>query len=83
VDALRDMTPTRITRPERYYALIAKGDEVLDWREMAERYTGANLHILEGSDHALSDFARQIDEVLAFLDLRDDPLQIDTRAHSG
>jgi predicted esterase YcpF (UPF0227 family) len=24
--------------PERFMALIAKGDEVLDWREMTARY---------------------------------------------
>ena len=35
VDELRAMTPGAITRPERYFAIIAKGDEVLDWREMS------------------------------------------------
>ena len=83
VDELRAMTPSHITRPERYFALIAKGDEVLDWREMVDRYPGANLHILEGSDHALSDFAQQIDDVLAFLHLSDAPLQIDTALRSS
>ena len=56
-----------LTRPERYYALIAKGDEVLDWREMTGRYPGSHLRLLEGSDHALSEFAEYLDEVLAFL----------------
>ncbi len=83
VDELRAMTPPHITRPERYYALIAKGDEVLDWREMVDRYPGANLHMLEGSDHALSDFAHQIDEVLAFLQMSDAPLHIDTANRPG
>ncbi|RMX06091.1 esterase [Allofranklinella schreckenbergeri] len=36
-------------------ALIAKGDEVLDWREMAQRYAHATTIVLEGGDHALSD----------------------------
>ena len=40
VDELRAMTPPRITRPDRYLAVIAKGDEVLDWREMRARYAG-------------------------------------------
>jgi predicted esterase YcpF (UPF0227 family) len=50
-------------------AIIAKGDEVLDWREMSTRYAAARLKLLEGGDHALSDFDAHLDEVLAFLDL--------------
>lgn len=69
VDELRALTLPAITRPERYCGLIAKGDELLDWREMAARHPGARLHILEGSDHALSDFPAYLHEVLGFLDL--------------
>ena len=50
-------------------ALIAQGDELLDWREMCGRYTGATIRLLEGSDHALSDFDQHIDAVLDFLEL--------------
>jgi predicted esterase YcpF (UPF0227 family) len=56
-----------VARPQNYFAVIAKGDEVLDWREMAGRYPGARIKLLEGSDHALTDFAAHIDEVFAFL----------------
>lgn len=42
------------------------GDEVLDWREMATYYPGARHHIIEGSDHGISEFAQYVDEVLAF-----------------
>lgn len=69
VDELHALHCPAITRPERYYALIAKGDEVLDWREMTGRYPGAQIRLLEGSDHAISDFPDYLDEVLAFLDL--------------
>ena len=61
--------PGPITQPNRYLAVIAKGDEVLDWREMTARYAGARVRLLEGSDHALSDFDQHIDEVMAFLEL--------------
>ena len=64
------MTPGAITRPERYYALIAKGDEVLDWREMSARYEGAASRLLEGSDHGLSDFAQHLPALLHFLHLQ-------------
>ena len=69
MDELRALQGPAITRPERYYALIAKGDEVLDWREMRARYPAARIHLLEGSDHAISEFADYLDEVLAFVGL--------------
>lgn len=69
VDELHALHCPAVTRPERYYALIAKGDEVLDWREMTGRYPGAQIRLLEGSDHAIGDFPDYLDEVLAFLDL--------------
>ncbi|HAY08820.1 MAG TPA: esterase, partial [Thauera sp.] len=69
VDELRAMQCAGPTRPERYYLLAAKGDEVLDWREMTARYPGVTLRLLEGSDHGIGDFAQHIDDVLRFLDL--------------
>ena len=58
-----------LREPGRYLAVIAKGDEVLDWREMRARYAGGPIRLLEGGDHALTGFEQQIDEVLNFLDL--------------
>lgn len=69
VDELRALMPPAITRPERYAAVIAKGDELLDWREMSARYRGAHVLLLQGSDHALSGFAQQLPFVLGFLGL--------------
>ena len=69
LDELRAMTPAAITRPERYSAIIAKGDELLDWREMCGRYPGADIRLLDASDHALSDFEQHLDFVAAFLGL--------------
>lgn len=37
-------------------AVIATGDEVLDWQEMAKRYEQVQRHIIQGSDHGLTDF---------------------------
>ena len=67
VDELRALTPARLTRPERYFAIIAKGDEVLDWREMNARYAGCRIKLLEGGDHALSDFDDHLPDITAFL----------------
>jgi len=67
LDELRTMRPAAISRPERYFVIIAKGDELLDWREMLARYPGANIRLLEGSDHALSDFDHHLPHLLRFL----------------
>jgi len=69
VEELRALGNAAISRPERYYALIAKGDEVLDWREMSAHYLGAQGRLLESSNHAITEFADHLDDVLAFLDL--------------
>ena len=69
VEELRTLEKGPVRHPERYFAVIAKGDEVLDWREMTGRYPGIRVKLLEGSDHAIGDFDRHIEDVLAFLDL--------------
>lgn len=69
IDELRALTVPAITHPERYGAVIAKGDELLSWREMTGRYPGATIRLLEGSDHALSDFDDHLPFVLEFLKL--------------
>jgi predicted esterase YcpF (UPF0227 family) len=66
IDELAALRVPRITRPERYFLLAATGDEVLDYRDMVEHYAGARQHVIEGSDHAIPEFAQYVDEVLAF-----------------
>jgi predicted esterase YcpF (UPF0227 family) len=66
---LRAIAPVTLSELDRYFAVIAKGDEVLSWVEMSERYRGARVKLLEGSDHALSDFDTHLPEVMAFLGL--------------
>ena len=69
VDELQALSHGPVARPENYFALIAKGDEVLDWREMARRYPGARMRLLEGGDHAISNFESHLPEVMDFLGL--------------
>jgi predicted esterase YcpF (UPF0227 family) len=66
IDELAELTVGRITRPERYFLLAATGDEVLDYRDMVHHYAGARQHVIDGGDHAISDFPDYVDEVLAF-----------------
>jgi predicted esterase YcpF (UPF0227 family) len=66
VDELAALKVDRITRPERYFLIAATGDEVLDYRDMVAHYPGARQHVIDGSDHAISEFPQYVDEVLAF-----------------
>ncbi|TCS36875.1 hypothetical protein EDC30_10595 [Paucimonas lemoignei] len=63
---LQALAVSATTRPQRYFLIAATGDEVLDWREMTAHYPSARQHVIEGSDHGLSDFADYMDDVLAF-----------------
>lgn len=56
----------QITQPTRYFLLAATGDEVLDWQQMRDHYPDAYQHIIEGSDHAITEFPDYIEQVAAF-----------------
>jgi predicted esterase YcpF (UPF0227 family) len=71
LDELRTLGVAQITRPERYYLFAATGDEVLDYREMLAHYPGVPTKLIEGSDHAISEFPDYVDDVLAFCDAAD------------
>jgi predicted esterase YcpF (UPF0227 family) len=69
VGELRGLECGPVACPDNYLAVIAKGDEVLDWREMHARYAATHVRLLEGGDHALSDFDDHLPSILAFLGL--------------
>jgi predicted esterase YcpF (UPF0227 family) len=66
LDELRMLGVESVTRPERYYLIACTGDEVLDYREMLAHYPSVETKLIEGGDHAISDFAEHLDDVLAF-----------------
>jgi uncharacterized protein len=61
--------PTPLARPLDVFAIIAKGDEVLDWREMTARYAHGPIKLVAGSDHGLTDFAAHVPDLLRHLGL--------------
>ncbi|BDI08225.1 YqiA/YcfP family alpha/beta fold hydrolase [Sphaerotilus microaerophilus] len=69
IPELQALRPATVSPVQRGLAIIAQGDELLDWREMFARYEGAHIKLLEGSDHALSDFDDHLADILGFLDL--------------
>jgi predicted esterase YcpF (UPF0227 family) len=66
IDELNRMQIESITLPERYLLLAATGDELLDWREMAAFYPGAQQIIIQGSDHGISNYSDYLDAVVRF-----------------
>jgi predicted esterase YcpF (UPF0227 family) len=66
LDELRALAVEKITQAERYYLIAATGDEVLDYRTMLAHYPGVRTTLIEGGDHAISDFPDYLDDVLAF-----------------
>jgi predicted esterase YcpF (UPF0227 family) len=67
VQELRALACGALHQPQNYLAIIAKGDEVLDWQEMHARYQSAKVMLLEGGDHALSDFDKHLPAVMEHL----------------
>ena len=68
IGELAELEVRQITQPQRYFLLAASGDEVLDYRRMLAHYPGAHTHLIDGGDHAISDFAKYLDPVLQFCD---------------
>lgn len=68
-DDIARLSPRVPATPQRQFAIVAKGDEVLDWREMVAFSAGGTTRLLEGGDHAISDFDAHIDDLFHFLGL--------------
>jgi predicted esterase YcpF (UPF0227 family) len=69
VDELRALAVAQPSHRARYLPIIAKGDELLSWQEMVAQHPGPPLRLVEGSDHALSDFDEHLLHLLHFLGL--------------
>lgn len=67
IDELKALQIQKISQPERYFLIAAKGDELLNWQEMVDFYPGAKHLVLEGSDHGISEYAEYLPEVIRFI----------------
>jgi len=56
-------------RPQHYLLLLETGDEVLDYRQAAEKYRGARQIVIEGGDHSFRSFPEHIPLILEFAGL--------------
>jgi len=69
IDELKALQVERISDPSRYFLIAAKGDELLDWKEMSDFYQGAKQLILEGSDHGIADYSDHLPRIMEFISL--------------
>ncbi len=67
IDELCALQVERLARPENYFLIAAKGDELLDWKEMVDFYSGAQQLVLEGSDHGISEYSEYLPQVMRFI----------------
>jgi len=67
IDELTALQVEGISHPARYFLIAAKGDELLDWREMVDFYQGAQQLVLEGSDHGIADYPEHLPQILKFI----------------
>jgi predicted esterase YcpF (UPF0227 family) len=67
IQELSDFQVDAITNPGRYFLMAAKGDELLDWKEMVDFYKDAEQLVLEGSDHGIAEYPEHLPKVLEFI----------------
>jgi predicted esterase YcpF (UPF0227 family) len=68
INELRALQVEQTSNPKRYFLIAAKGDELLDWKEMSAFYPGAKQLILEGSDHGIADYIDHLPAVIEFIE---------------
>ena len=67
IDELKALQVESISEPTRYFLIAAKGDELLDWKEMVDFYKGAQQLVLDGSDHGIADYPDHLPQVINFI----------------
>ena len=55
-----------ITQPGQFWLITEKGDEVLDYQEAVEKYSGAKQTVFEGGNHGLVNFPIVLDDIITF-----------------
>ena len=55
-----------VTHLERYMLMLQTADETLDYRDAAQKYSGALSFIEQGGSHSFDDFERYISRILEF-----------------
>lgn len=66
---LRALDVEAFSQPERICVLIQTDDEVLDYRQAANKYSACQVRLEEGGGHEFKGFEHHIAEIISFLQL--------------
>lgn len=67
MQALEQLDPGPLERPERLLLVLQTGDETLDYHQAIDRYPGSPAWIQPGGDHRFQSFEQVVPAILAFL----------------
>ncbi|WP_062270569.1 YqiA/YcfP family alpha/beta fold hydrolase [Endozoicomonas arenosclerae] len=67
VEQLKTLDIATLRQPEEIFLLVQTGDEVLDYRKAVEKYSGSEMLIQEGGNHAFEHYDRTLPMVFQFL----------------
>ena len=67
IDEYRRWDPVEIKNKNNYLVLLQSGDEVLDYRDAQQRYTGCKIILEPGGDHSFIDYHRHLENIHQFL----------------
>ena len=66
IEELRAIDVPLLVNPKRFWLMVEKGDETLDYRQAVSRYAGALQTVLSGGDHSFSRWGEYLDPVIDF-----------------
>ncbi len=64
---LESLFQPTLHHPERFLVLLETGDEVLNYKEAAERFSQSHLIVKGGGDHSYTDYAKRWPSIQNFL----------------
>ncbi len=67
IDELKALNRDPLCYPEQFMVMLQEGDEVLDYREAAEKFADSTLVIHENGDHSYQEYGAELPVVIEFL----------------
>ncbi len=71
LDELQSMLPMAIDK-DRYWVLMQKGDETLDYRDAQSYYSACRMTLEDGGDHSFTTFESYLPDIIKYLKLTEE-----------
>ncbi len=69
IQELKNIDTPELSQPSDFWVLLQTEDEVLDYRQAADKYALAKQTVEQGGDHSFIDFERYPAQIIQFLEL--------------